>query len=538
MDTLAIYARVSDKGKQADNFSIESQLSLMRREAENQGYTVVELVDTDSAFIEGLSRSQLNRAREMARNHEIQALMFFSPDRFTRRMVDGVILRDELYKSGVKLFCFQPTPHEINSDLEILHVFADYVSQKDAEKRREATLRGVWTKVGLGLFPQGNVPYGYRLEGKRHETCIYLDEEEGRTIRIIFHWYLYEGVGCAEIANRLNGRAQNYTVKVPPPGEDKGADSWTARAVRKILKKTAYYGTWYAFTISIEKKDGRNIWHKKPNEEGVPIPVPPVVSRTMWDSVQSLLATRHIGRMTENRYLMAFRLACKCGKAAIGQRNRNGKTDKLYYYYRCNSWQAKGGKCGMSKWPAPNVDETVWQFAYEFIKKPERLIQGLRDMQEEDKEHYASVARQIETLKSRIAEATEELESIVEQRTKAKQKSLQLLLDQKAEEYAETIDELNTRLEALLSQQREAPYTDENIAEMVEEVTALRELYEALEEINQSADFTARRTLIDLLNLKASIRVDDDGVRWVDIHWLRKTYPRELWTQKTSEGRG
>src|SRR6266496_2879582 len=116
----ATYGRASDKSKQGDNFSISTQLEKMRDWTTAQGWIVGhELSETESAYLEGLTRSELKKALELARTGKINALVFFSPDRFTRDMADGVILRRELKRHNVRLFCYWPTPHEITSDMEI-----------------------------------------------------------------------------------------------------------------------------------------------------------------------------------------------------------------------------------------------------------------------------------------------------------------------------------------------------------------------------------------------------------------------------------
>jgi Recombinase zinc beta ribbon domain len=237
-------------------------------------------------------------------------------------------------------------------------------------------------------------------------------------------------------------------------------------------------------------------------------------------------------------YLLSSRIICACTTAMVGQRNRNGKTDKLYYYYRCNSEFGKKGKCGMSKWHSDEVDETVWQFAMELISDPERLIQGYRTMQVDEREHFDSVGRQIRTLDEEIGKREEELSSLVDQRTQAKAPTLQAILDQKLEEYAGIIDNLKARREALLTEQGQEPLTDAEVQAMVSELTALRQMNEALATINETADFTAKRALIDLLDLHVQIRIDEEDQKWVDITWASKLHQRKLWIQKESSLKG
>jgi site-specific DNA recombinase len=166
------YGRVSSL-KQKDNFSIGTQLSMMREECEKRGWKVyAEHAEVGSAWAEGLERSELKKALDIAKQKKITMLMFFSADRFTRDPGDGVLLRRELYKLGVKLFCFYPTPREVTEDMELLHIITDFGSSQQVKIQRDKSMGAVRSKVLLGLYPQGNVPYGYTLEGKRRETVI------------------------------------------------------------------------------------------------------------------------------------------------------------------------------------------------------------------------------------------------------------------------------------------------------------------------------------------------------------------------------
>src|SRR5215212_6863905 len=111
------YARVSTRHLQDDNFSIETQLSAMQKLAHELGATeMMEFIEYESAFDEGLTRTELNRLLEWVRKSGGDLLIFYSSDRFTRDIADGVILRRELYKLGIKLYCCYPFPQEIRSE--------------------------------------------------------------------------------------------------------------------------------------------------------------------------------------------------------------------------------------------------------------------------------------------------------------------------------------------------------------------------------------------------------------------------------------
>jgi DNA invertase Pin-like site-specific DNA recombinase len=108
---LALYTRISDKDKQGKGFSLSSQLDAMRGWALANGHAVVaEFEETEGAskYSEGMDRTKLKQVLELARQRKINALMYYEDARFTRSMVDGVILRAKLSELKIRLFCFTP----------------------------------------------------------------------------------------------------------------------------------------------------------------------------------------------------------------------------------------------------------------------------------------------------------------------------------------------------------------------------------------------------------------------------------------------
>jgi hypothetical protein len=102
------------------------------------------------------------------------------------------------------------------------------------------------------------------------------------------------------------------------------------------------------------------------------------------------------------------------------------------------------------------------------------------------------------------------------------------MLESQIETLGLAIDEMEERLATLQAEALAQPYTDAHIEEAIEEIKKLREMYEALETINEESDFSAKRALINILNLKVTLYTKDNGQRWLDIHWLRKVYPKPV----------
>ena len=89
----ALYGRVSDP-KQADGFSIDTQRDAMRRYAAAQGFTVA-YVFVEPHMATKYERPELDKIRALAGQGEINALIAFQNDPFTRKVVHGDLLSEE-----------------------------------------------------------------------------------------------------------------------------------------------------------------------------------------------------------------------------------------------------------------------------------------------------------------------------------------------------------------------------------------------------------------------------------------------------------
>src|ERR1044071_5246334 len=219
--------------------------------------------------------------------------MYFDMDRFTRDMGDGILLRRELYRLGVKLICYYPYPHEVTSDQEIMHILTDWRNQEYIDSLREKSMRGYQAKIQAGLFPNGVAPFGYTLLGRKMETRLVINEEEAKIVRLVFSMCVEENLTTVQIAKKL------IEAGVPTPGELRGskvrkrkAGDWFQTNVHKILVNEAYAGTLYVGRTKKVSKEQI----KQPRSAWVPISVPAIVDRAVWEQAKTKLASRDYDR--------------------------------------------------------------------------------------------------------------------------------------------------------------------------------------------------------------------------------------------------
>jgi hypothetical protein len=134
-----------------------------------------------------------------------------------------------------------------------------------------------------------------------------------------------------------------------------------------------YHGQHYLFKQRT-CKTGQNSREIKDNppEAWIPVTIPAIVTREMWESAQlqiqrnKKLATRN----NKHNYLLRGLLHCAlCGRSmtayARPAKRKNG-SDKIYYYYSCiskesNTYAVNGTSCQCRRIPVEDLEQAVWQ---------------------------------------------------------------------------------------------------------------------------------------------------------------------------------
>ena len=98
----AIYVRVSTTG-QEDNYSLPTQEERCRAFAAEHGYQVTEVYRETHTASELWQRPELGRLREAMSRREIDALIVFDPDRFSRKQVHTALLQGICEQASVEL---------------------------------------------------------------------------------------------------------------------------------------------------------------------------------------------------------------------------------------------------------------------------------------------------------------------------------------------------------------------------------------------------------------------------------------------------
>lgn len=425
---VAIYVRVSDESKQKDGFSIHSQKAAMIAYAESQAWEheVYTEMEGASEYSAGLSRTELGKVMARAREKQIDAILYYKADRFTRDIADGIVLRRELYRLGVKIFCYYPYPHEVKDDSELMNVINDYQSQAYVRTMRENSMRGYADKKRQGLFPAGSPPYGYLLEGKKINTVISIHPEHGKVVEMIYSMFVYYNKSTGEIAKEL------MSMGILSPGERRHKlpkskpGTWTSSSVRRILVNRAYTGVW-------EDLKGN-----------VSVPIPPIVTDEIWNRAQDRPKKKTHGRV----YILTGVSRCSCG-AHISTYMRKLAGGYERFYYGCGGWQLVGRKGCKGYYKSEVADRAVWEYVQSLILNPELLEEEFHAI---TNGAYTELTSRIQTLDTEIRQKQEDIESLTLILARTKQRGVQDVIANQVEQAGELLESMINRRDDMLRQ--------------------------------------------------------------------------------------
>jgi site-specific DNA recombinase len=364
----AIYCRVSTEGQEQDGTSLKTQLEACVKYCKNKSYEIVcQYAEAWSGL--SLERPRLNELREVVRSQQIDSVVVYSLDRFSRDPVHGVILMQELEKHGVILEAATETVD--NSEVgKLVFYIKGYAAKLDAERRRDATGRGKKALLKEGKLPQGTGIgiYGYKWD-KEIKKRVPL-ENETRVVQRMFDMVAH-GDSCFKIARTLN---QN---SIP----SKSGRKWEARTVSRIVRNPSYVGiTYFGQTSGKEHKvNPKENWLVLNNV------TPAIISKDLFEQTQKALARSkelHPGQTQHEYPLTGFAVCSYCGSPIVG-----ACLSKRYRYYKCRGTYSTASRekiCDAHYIKADWLENAVWENVKRILSNPEVLLNEVRKQTEDE----------------------------------------------------------------------------------------------------------------------------------------------------------
>ena len=504
MKRAAIYCRVSTDEQAEKGYSLESQRDACERYAEEHGFRFADPIMDDYSGAK-LNRPGLELIRDLIARKEIDAIVVYSSDRWTRNLAHSLILREELLKADIELHYvnrgkIEDTPeNRMMSNIE--GVFDEYWREKIIESCKRG--RNKKAKTNHPVLT-GNVPYGYRKSGKGDSAQLVIYEEEANIVNLIFNWYIFGENGSGPLS--LKGITDKLNrMGIPVPASKKiRAKCWHTFTVHFILTNELYIGRTYYGKLRVI--NGERI--KQPREKWIAIDVPHLgfIAPEIFGMVQkraqrnSEIAKRH----RNWDYLLSGHFKCgHCGYTVNGSTKNDRNPPRQYY--RCGSYARYHLHCDIShnNVRVEAIDKAVWDWLVDLISDDTALKEGL-DAMVKQKES------EIEPQRIRLAS----IDVLVNRIDGKMRRLMDLLGDEEDVIAAMRADELRRfakEKDALIKEYQTIEFDLRSNEITVEDQEQILEYARAIRKKLVVPTFEEKRRLLDALDVRAKLFIDGNN---------------------------
>ncbi len=462
-----IYARVSSNEQEAEGFSVDAQLRLLRAYAAEKGLDVaIEFMEAETAKKAG--RSSFTKMLKFLQDHPGHIILVEKVDRLYRNFADYVKV-DHL---GVELHFVKDgmvISESSKSQDKFMHGIRVLMAKNYVDNLSEEIRKGLNEKAAQGIYPT-HAPLGYlnSLEPGTKRKMIVPDPARAHLIKAMFEKYA-TGIESYETVTQFANKAGLTSKK---------GKSLPRSAVEQILRHPAYCGI-----IRWNGKDSVGI-HE------------PLISREVWNRVQAIRE----GRATNKGFGgkdFAYRglIRCNCKEIMSGELKK-GK----YVYYHCSG--RKREICGRPYIAESRID-AAFEEMFKRLQIPPDELEWIRfGLSEADKDRHGRREVREREIRTEIAAH--------------KRNQEQLYLDKLASQiglefYKETMAKWESKVTEL---QLEIAAIDRTETSTVDETMRLFELASKAYIRFKNADSDQKR---ELVNFVCSNSIWEDGKLTIDL---------------------
>ena len=369
---------MSSKEQEREGYSIDAQLKLLREYATSTCLRVDrEFIDVETA--KGTGRTEYTRMVSFLRERrECRVLLVEKTDRLYRNLKDWVRLDDlaleiHLVKEG------EIISPESGSSAKFMHGIKVLMAKNYIDNLSEEVKKGMQEKANQGHWPHA-APVGYRNNRRTH--LVEPDPDRASAVRRLFERYAVGDISLKELT------ASAFADGLTHP---RSGRRMTKSEIHRMLHNPIYYGDFF--------------WkgkHYKGSHD-------PIVSKELFDGVQSTFASANRPRYTKHRHAFAGLLTCgRCG-CAITAEMKKGR----YLYYHCTGSR---GRCGNGYIREEQLAAALGEVVRRVQISPEtatQISEALKESQTEKEQfHRKAISRLVDhrdTLQSNLDRAYEHL---------------------------------------------------------------------------------------------------------------------------------
>ena len=303
-----LYMRVSTEDQAREGFSLSEQKERLKAFCKFKEYEIKDYYeDAGISAKTGNERPEFIRLVEDIKSGKINTIVSFKLDRISRSIFDWENIMKTLEKYNADIVCVNDDINTPSANGKMISRIMMSVSQNEIERTSERT------KVGLaGAIKQGHIPARAPLDYKHIDKKLVPDSLTKDIVIRIYNLY-FEGKSYFNIATIFN--------------EEKvlGKTNWCDTGILRIIANEVYKGDYVH-----GKRTNHPTYYKDVVE--------PIVSKELWESCQVQKKKNQKNYMRTQTYIFLQKLKCpKCGRILAGGASHKIKSDKWYFYYRCEN---------------------------------------------------------------------------------------------------------------------------------------------------------------------------------------------------------
>lgn len=351
----ALYLRLSrDDENYGDSVSIETQRTILRQYAKENGFIVVDEYVDDGWSGTNFERPAFKRMIEDVEDGKVNCIITKDLSRFGREHVMmGYYLEFYFVEKEVRYIAVsdnEDTDKGLSDFVPFKNLFNEWFA-KDTSRKIKTSLNA---KYRAGERTCAYAPLGY-IKHSEIKNKLAVDEETKWIIEHIFELAL-AGNGAGKItkilidekiptAGYLNYKRYGTFAHIYSGADAEKAYAWTPAQIKSILKDETYIGnTIHYKQTNISYKNKKKI--RKDESEWLRIENTheAIISKKDFEKVQGMIASRRREcKSTSTNQIFAGLIKCAdCGWALSYSHNSQCKTP--YYYYKCSRYGSMGKK--------------------------------------------------------------------------------------------------------------------------------------------------------------------------------------------------
>ena len=328
-----IYLRVSTE-EQVDNFSLDTQEEICRKEAEKRGYEVVEIFREEGRSAKSIAgRPVLIGMLEYCRKNKklVDGVFVYRLDRISRQTSDYLAIRKKLAENDIAIISSTEPTGDSPTEKLVETILAGF-AQLDNDIRSERAKNGLRARFLSGKI-SGKPPLGYIFQAGHAVK----DPETWDRVKQAWDLMATGTKSLSDMAKvmnewglRIKRSKRNYKLR--------------SQTTNRVFRLKFYAGKLVSPTYP-EEITGQHV---------------PMITEEQFYKVQAILDGRNpnkiaLARRTFVNEDFPLRRIVKCASCGVGLTGAwsRGKLGKKYAYYRC------AGGCNHKSIPVKTLDESL-----------------------------------------------------------------------------------------------------------------------------------------------------------------------------------